>query len=81
MILHPNGTLIYPSDIEETLIKSADIKKVCAVGVPVDDIYEVPAVAVVRVNDSKITENDVHEIIKGIYLIMHCSECDELLIN
>lgn len=66
MILNPNGIWVYPSDIEELLIKSNDIKKVCVVSVPFDDIFEVPAAAILLENGAKITENDVHQMIKGI---------------
>lgn len=67
MILHPDGNWVYPADIEELLIKSPEIKKACVVSVPFDDIFEVPAAAILREKGSKITEDDVHRMVKGTY--------------
>lgn len=66
MILNPEGIWVYPSDIEEVLIKSSDIKKVSVVSVPFNDIFEAPAAAILLEDDSKLTEADVHRMVKGI---------------
>lgn len=56
---------IAPSDIESLLLKSHDIKTVCVVGVPYNQIVEVPAAVVVRTPNSKITEDDIHKMVSG----------------
>lgn len=56
---------IFPSEIEEVLLKSPDIKSVCIVGVPHGPIFELPAAFVVRANDSRITEDEIYKMVEG----------------
>lgn len=57
---------VLPSEIEAFLIKSADIKSVCVVGAIDESFLELPAAAIVCVDNSKITETDVCKMIEGI---------------
>lgn len=67
MICHVDGW-VYPADVEAALVKTNQIKNVCVVGIAVHDAtFEVPAAMIVRANDSKITESDVHKIVKGSF--------------
>lgn len=54
-------------EIEDVLLKSADIESVCVVGIPFDAVIEVPAAVVVRAAGSKITEGEISKIVEGIY--------------
>lgn len=56
---------IFPSVIENVLLKSSGIEAVCVVGVPDGPILEAPAAAVVRSSNSNITEYDVHKMVEG----------------
>lgn len=68
MICHADGW-VYPADVEAALVKTDQIQNVCVVGIAVHDaVFEVPAAVVVRSNGSKITESDVHKIVKGSFL-------------
>lgn len=57
---------VFPSVIEEVLLKSNDIEAVCVVGIPYDPVIEYPAAVVVRSHDSNITEHDVHKMVEGL---------------
>lgn len=57
---------VFPAEIEAVLLKSKDIENVCVVGVPIDEIAEVPAAIVVRAHDSKITEEEIFKIVEGV---------------
>lgn len=59
---------VFPSEIEETLCKSPQIKHACVVGVQYDPVLEVPATIIVRMNNSTITEEDVCKMVSGIPL-------------
>lgn len=56
---------VFPADIEEILLRSDQIKWVCVVGVPYDEILELPAAVVVRANGSKITESEICKMVEG----------------
>lgn len=56
---------IFPSEIEEVLLKSLEIKNVCVVGVPLETIIELPAAVIVRAKGSKMSEKDVCQIVSG----------------
>lgn len=56
---------VFPSVIEEVLLKSNDIEAACVVGVPYDPIIEYPAAVVVRSRDSKITPDEVYKMVEG----------------
>lgn len=58
---------VFPTEIEAVLLKSAAIENVCVVGVPVDEICEVPAAVVVRARRSNITEEEILKIVEGFY--------------
>lgn len=64
VILYHNDW-VFPNTIEEVLLKSDGIKCVCAVGVPYDEILELPAAIVVRANGSKITEQEISKMVEG----------------
>lgn len=56
---------IFPSTIENVLLKSSAIESVCVVGVPDGPILEAPAAAIVRASNSNITIDDVHKLVDG----------------
>lgn len=56
---------VFPADVEEVILKSEHIKYVCIVGVPYDDILEIPAAVVVRSNGFKITEQEICRMVEG----------------
>lgn len=60
---------IAPSDIESLLLRSPDIKTVCVVGVPFDQVIEVPAAVVVRSPNSQITEDEIYKMVAGYFRI------------
>lgn len=64
-IINCRNDWVYAFEIEETLLKSPDIKNVCVVGVPCDPIFEVPAAVVERANGSSITEEDICKIVES----------------
>lgn len=64
-VINGRDDWIYPSEIEEVLLESPDIKSVCVVGVPCDAIFEVPAAAIVRAEGSKITEEEINQLLEG----------------
>lgn len=59
---------VFPSKIEDFLIKSPDIHSVCVVGVPLNEVKELPTAIVVRANNSKITEQDIYQMVAGIHI-------------
>lgn len=59
---------VFPSEVEEFLIKSPEIEDVCVVGVPFDEASEVPAAVVVRANGATITEEEICKIVESIDL-------------
>lgn len=59
---------VFPSVIEEVLLKSNDIEAACVVGIPYDPVIEIPAAVVVRSHNSKITEHDVCKMVEGLLL-------------
>lgn len=61
---------VSPSEIESLLIASPDIKSVCVVGVPHNEILEFPAAVIVRTTNSTINENDVFRMVAGIFRFM-----------
>lgn len=56
---------VSPTEIEVVLLKSMDIESVCVVGVPYDEVLELPAAVVVRKNGSQITEEDISKLVEG----------------
>lgn len=64
VIFHPSAW-VFPTEIEEVLLKSPEIKNVCVVGVPYDSAFELPAAVVVRANGSQITENEISKMVEG----------------
>lgn len=62
---------VFPSEIEEFLLKSPEIECVCVVGVRPNDVdrIELPAALVVRAKESNITEKDIHKMIEGIQFL------------
>lgn len=56
---------IPPSEIEEVLLKSPNVKAVCVVGVPFDVNIEAPAAVVVRAYNSQISEEDIKKMVAG----------------
>lgn len=59
-------TWVFPSEIEEVLLESPDIKAACVVGVPFDPIVELPAAVIIRSNCSHITKDSILKMIEGI---------------
>lgn len=57
--------MILPQEIEECLAKMPDIKEVCVVGIPIVSQYFLPAVVVVRMPGSKLSQRDVYNAIAG----------------
>lgn len=57
--------IIFPSVIEDVLLKSNDIEAACVVGIAHGPILEVPAAAIVRSSNSNIREDDIHRMIEG----------------
>lgn len=57
---------VFPSVIEEVLLKSNDIEAACVVGVPYDPVIEIPAAVIVRTRGSKISEHDVCKMVEGL---------------
>lgn len=59
------GSAILPQEIEEFLLaKFPDISEVCVIGIPIATLY-LPAVAVVRMKGSKLSQRDVFNAIAG----------------
>ncbi|XP_031624429.1 4-coumarate--CoA ligase-like 7 [Contarinia nasturtii] len=52
-----------PSDIESFLIKSPDIENVCVTGIPDDLAGDIPVALVVRKTNSRISENDIYQMV------------------
>lgn len=67
-VISQENEWIYPSEIEEVLLKSSDIKNVYVVGVPIDEVLELPAAVVERAKQSKITEEDIAKLVTGIFV-------------
>lgn len=67
IIVHSNGW-IFPSEVEEAIMKLPGVDSVCVIGVPHDEASELPAAAVVRTIDAEITEDDIFNIVEGIHL-------------
>lgn len=72
---------VYPSEIEEVLLKSVDIKAVCVVGVPYNPIVELPAAVVVRFSHSEIGKGDIHKMVEGILKCWNSKAMIKLLIT
>lgn len=65
---------ISPTELEQYLIKSPSIKSVCVVGIPDEEVGDLPAAVIVRNdNETPITSDEVDQMIKGklSYLILH----------
>lgn len=58
---------VFPAKIEDFLIKSPDINGVCVVGVPLDEVKELPTAIVVRADNSTITEEDIFQMVAGTF--------------
>lgn len=56
---------IFPTEIEETILKSPEIKDVCVVGVPHETIFELPAAVVVRHEGSRICVAEISKLVAG----------------
>lgn len=56
---------VFPADVEEVILKSKHVKFVCVVGVPYDEILELPAAVVVLSNGTKITEQEICKMVEG----------------
>lgn len=69
VILYHNDW-VFPVDVEEVLLKSEHIKFVCVIGVPYDEILELPAAVVVRANGSKITAQEICKMVEGNKIIL-----------
>lgn len=64
---------VYPSQIEEILLQSPEIKGACVVGVQTDLVLEAPAAIVVRAIHSTITEDDICKMVAGIFFYFVCA--------
>lgn len=64
-IINCRNDWVYAFEIEETLLKSPNIKNVCVVGVPCDPIFEVPAAVVERAKGSNISEEEICKMVEG----------------
>lgn len=62
---------VSPSEIDTFLTETSDIKSACVVGIPDADSNDLPAAVIVRSEESKITENDVFNLVAG--MILRCS--------
>ncbi|KAJ6644317.1 4-coumarate-CoA ligase 1, partial [Pseudolycoriella hygida] len=56
---------VYPSEIESFLINLPDIESVCVVGIPHQTFGDLPGAAVVRKTNSRITEEDIQEMVSS----------------
>lgn len=65
-VIDYNYGWVFPSEVEEVIMKFAEIDSVCVVGVPFDEASEVPAAVVVRTKVIKITEEEICKIVEGI---------------
>lgn len=59
------GYRISPSEIENFLIKSPDIKFVCIVGIPDEFDYDLVAAMVIRNNGANLSEKDVSNMVSS----------------
>lgn len=57
--------VVLPTEIEAHLLSISDIEEACVVGIPIIDDYEIPAAIVVCKKDSKLTQQNVYDIIAG----------------
>lgn len=57
---------VWPSKIESILLKMPEIQSVCVVGVPFDEVAEIPAAVVERANGSQISELEICKMVEGI---------------
>lgn len=57
---------VTPSEIEGLLINSADIEAACVVGIPDIIAGDLPAVAIIRKNNSKVTEQDISLMVESM---------------
>lgn len=75
-ILKYRNNQISPSEIENVLLKVADIKQACVIGIPDDVSTELPAAIIVRQPNSHITESDIDQIVVGTLTLLHlrCSD-------
>lgn len=64
-IIKYGGFQISPSQIESYLTKLPGIKSVCVVGMPDEVMNDLPAAVIVRSEESKITENDIFDLVAG----------------
>lgn len=67
-IIKYGGFQISPSQIESYLAKSSGIKSACVIGMPDDVMLELPAAFIVRNGESKISENDVFDLVTGSFI-------------
>lgn len=63
--LRYRGFMISPSEIEDYLINCSQIKSVCVVGISDPISNDLPAAVIVRNENSKISEQDVSNMIAG----------------
>lgn len=56
---------VFPSEVETVLLRSPDVKAVCVVGIPYNQIIEWPTAVVVRSKGSTISKGDVCRIVEG----------------
>lgn len=75
-----NFTWVLPSEIEEVILRSPEIKNACVVGVPIEGSIDLPAAAVVRASGSQITEDEVFKMVEGKQLIIFQSQSHSLII-
>lgn len=72
---------IFPSAIENVLLRSNDIAAACVVGVPNGPILEAPAAVVVRSLNSNITVDDIHKMVEGKNSRLSSQTCINMLKN
>lgn len=69
---------IFPTEIEETILKLPEITDVCVIGVPYDTIFELPAAVVVRSVGSRISEAEICKFVAG-WLVSYIQFCLTIL--
>lgn len=69
-VFYFDGWLL-PDEVESCLLKVSDIKEVCVVGIPIITDAKLPAAVIVRKPGSKITQNEVYNVVAGEILNMY----------
>lgn len=69
---------VAPAELEEVLLRHEKVQDVAVIGIPDLESGEIPKAFVVK-KDSSLTEEEIHEFLKGDYLLTNMENSNKTI--